>query len=103
MNITDVGHLTSDADEGEDRMLVGARRAGRDPWEIAAQCTEWFFQDASALNILRPHIVCKATEHIGEVIDLVRRLEQRGYTYTIGDGVYFDVARWLLSRPPSGG
>jgi cysteinyl-tRNA synthetase len=94
MNITDVGHLTSDADEGEDRMLVGARRAGHDPWEIAARCTEWFFRDASALNILRPHVVCKATEHIGEMVDLVRRLEQQGYTYAIGDGVYFDVAQF---------
>jgi cysteinyl-tRNA synthetase len=94
MNITDVGHLTSDADEGEDRMLVGARRAGRDPWEIAEHFTRLFFEDTAALNILRPHVVCKATEHIPEMIDLIQRLEAKGYTYEIGDGVYLDVSRF---------
>ncbi len=94
MNVTDVGHLTSDADEGEDRMLVGARRTGRDPWEIAEHFTRLFFEDTAALNILRPHVVCKATEHIPEMIDLVQRLEAKGYTYEIGDGVYFDVSRF---------
>jgi cysteinyl-tRNA synthetase len=94
MNVTDVGHLTSDADEGEDRMLVGARRAGRDPWEIADHFTRLFFQDAAALNILRPHVVCKATEHIPEMIDLVERLQTLGCTYEINDGVYFDVSRF---------
>ncbi|MBN1813147.1 MAG: cysteine--tRNA ligase [Anaerolineae bacterium] len=94
MNITDVGHLTSDADEGEDRMLVGVRRTGRDPWEIAEHFTQLFFEDTAALNILRPHVVCKATEHIPEMIDLVQRLESRGYTYEIGDGIYFDVSRF---------
>lgn len=93
MNITDVGHLTSDADEGEDRMTVGARRTGRDPWEIAEHFTRLFFEDAAALNILRPHVVCKATEHIPEMIALVQRLEALGYTYEIGDGIYFDVSR----------
>ena len=60
MNITDVGHLTSDADEGEDRMAVGARRTGRGPWEIAEHFTQLFFKDTAALNILRPHVVCAA-------------------------------------------
>jgi cysteinyl-tRNA synthetase len=94
MNITDVGHLTSDADEGEDRMLVGARRTGRDPWEIAEHFTRLFFEDTAALNILHPHVVCRATEHIPEMIDLVQRLEAGGFTYEIGDGVYFDVSRF---------
>jgi cysteinyl-tRNA synthetase len=94
MNITDVGHLTSDADEGEDRMLVGARRTGRDPREIADHFTQLFFEDCTALNILRPHVVCKATEHVPEMIDLVERLEAKGCTYEIGDGVYFDVGRF---------
>ena len=94
MNITDVGHLTSDADEGEDRMLVGARRAGRDPWEIAEHFTNLFFEDTTALNILRPHVVCRATEHIPEMIGLVEQLEAKGYTYEISDGVYFDVCRF---------
>jgi cysteinyl-tRNA synthetase len=94
MNVTDVGHLTSDADEGEDRMLIGARRTGRDPWEIAEQFTRLFFQDSAALNILRPHVVCKATEHIPGMINLVERLQTLGYTYQINDGVYFDVSRF---------
>jgi cysteinyl-tRNA synthetase len=94
MNVTDVGHLTSDADEGEDRMLVGARRAGRGPWEIAEHFTQLFFQDSAALNILRPHVVCKATEHIPEMINLVERLQTQGYTYEINDGIYFDVSRF---------
>jgi cysteinyl-tRNA synthetase len=94
MNITDVGHLTSDADEGEDRMVVGARRTGRSPWEIAEHFTRLFFEDIAALNILHPHVVCKATQHIPEMIALVKRLEARGYTYEINDGVYFDVRRF---------
>jgi len=94
MNITDVGHLTSDADEGEDRMAVGARRTGRGPWEIAEHFTQLFFEDTAALNILRPHVVCKATGHIPEMIALVERLEALGYTYEISDGVYFDVSRF---------
>jgi cysteinyl-tRNA synthetase len=93
-NITDVGHLTSDADEGEDRMMVGARRTGRDPWEIAEHFTQLFFEDTAALNILRPHITPRATEHIPEMIDLVRRLQTLGYTYETSDGVYFDVSRF---------
>jgi cysteinyl-tRNA synthetase len=93
INITDVGHLTSDADEGEDRMLVGARRTGGDPWQIAAHFATLFFEDMAALNILRPHVAPKATDHIPEMIDLVRRLEALGYTYEIDDGIYFDVSR----------
>ncbi len=94
MNITDVGHLTSDADEGEDRMVVGARRTGRSPWEIAEHFTRLFFEDTAALNILRPHVVCNAAQHIPEMIALVKRLEARNYTYEINDGVYFDVSRF---------
>jgi cysteinyl-tRNA synthetase len=94
MNLTDVGHLTSDADEGEDRMTVGARRTGRDPWQIAEHYTQLFFEDTAALNILRPHVTPKATEHIPEMIALVQRLEALGYTYEISDGLYFDVSRF---------
>jgi cysteinyl-tRNA synthetase len=93
INITDVGHLTSDADEGEDRMLVGARRSGLDPWEIAARYAEMFFEDMAALNILHPHVAPRATDHIVEMVDFVQRLEALGYTYEIDDGVYFDVSR----------
>ena len=93
INITDVGHLTSDADEGEDRMLVGVRRTGRDPWQVAAHYTELFFRDTAALNILRPHVAPKATAHIPEMIALIRRIEAGGYTYAIDDGLYFYVSR----------
>jgi cysteinyl-tRNA synthetase len=94
INITDVGHLTSDADEGEDRMLVGMRRSGRDPWAVAEHFTRLFFEDTAALNILRPHLAPRATEHIAEMIALIERLEAGGYTYEIDDGIYFDVSRW---------
>jgi cysteinyl-tRNA synthetase len=93
INITDVGHLTSDADEGEDRMLVGARRTGQDPWEIAARYTGLFFEDMARLNILQPHVAPKATEHIPDMIAFTKRLEALGYTYEIDDGIYFDVGR----------
>ena len=94
MNITDVGHLASDADEGEDKMVAGARREGTTVWEIAAFYTERFFADAAALNLLRPHVVAKATEHIPDMIALIRRLEERGFTYVAGGNVFFDVARF---------
>jgi cysteinyl-tRNA synthetase len=94
MNITDVGHLTSDADEGEDRMVVGARRTGRSQGEIAEHFTRLFFEETAALNILHPHVVCNAAQHIPEMIALVKRLEARSYTYEISDGVYFDVSRF---------
>jgi len=93
MNITDVGHLESDADEGEDKMLKGVRREKKTPWEIAEYYSEVFFRHCEALNILRPTVVCKATDHIAEMIDFVRRLEELGYTYEIGDGVYFDISK----------
>jgi len=94
MNITDVGHLTSDADEGEDKMMIGAQRTGRSPWEIAERYTQLFFEDAAALNILRPYVVPKAADHIPEMIALVERLVGLGYTYEISDGIYFDVSRF---------
>ena len=94
MNITDVGHLTSDADEGEDKMEVGSRREGRSAWEIAAFYQAAFERDLASLNVLPPDVWCKATAHIGEQIDLVRRLEAKGCTYVIeGDGVYFDTSK----------
>ena len=94
MNITDVGHLASDADEGEDKMLAGARREGRTVWDIAAFYTDRFFADADALNILRPDVVARATDHIDDMIALIRRLEARGFTYLAGGNVFFDVARF---------
>jgi len=93
MNITDVGHLTSDADEGEDRMEKGSRRTGLSAWEIAALYTEEFKKDLQRLNILEPNIWCKATDHIPEQIDLVRCIEGKGYTYQTSDGIYFDTSK----------
>ena len=94
MNITDVGHLTGDGDDGEDRMLVGARKTGRTVWEIAEFYTDAFFADTEALNITRPTVVCKATEHIDEMIGLIRRLEERGMTYQSGGNVYYDIGKF---------
>ena len=94
MNVTDVGHLTSDADEGEDKMLVAMRREGRSAHDIAAFYTEAFFRHADMLNIKRPHVTCKATEHVADMIALIRRLEERGLAYRAGGNVYFDIARF---------
>jgi cysteinyl-tRNA synthetase len=94
MNITDVGHLTSDADTGEDKMELGARREGKTAWDIAAFYTEAFRRDCARLNVLPPDVVCKATDHIPEMIALVRRLEEKGFTYRLADGVYFDTSRF---------
>jgi len=93
MNMTDVGHLTSDADAGEDRMEVGAKRERKSVWEIAEFYAEAFLEHAKRLNILEPTIVCRATDHITDMIELVRKLEKKGYTYTIDSGVYFDTSK----------
>ncbi len=94
MNITDVGHLVSDADEGEDKLEKGARREGKTAWEVAEFYTADFLQEMTALNIQEPTFLTKATDHIAEQIDLIKQLETKGYTYTIDDGVYFDTARF---------
>ena len=94
MNLTDVGHLTSDEDEGEDKMEVAASREKKTPTEIAEFYTNCFFNDFKALNIETPEHVVKATEHIGQMIDFVKDLEAKGYTYKIDDGIYFDVAKF---------
>ncbi len=91
MNVTDVGHLTDDADEGEDKMLVGARERGMSVWEIAEFFTRAFFADIGKLNVVPPTTVCRATEHIPEMIELISRLEERGLTYQAGGNVYFSI------------
>jgi cysteinyl-tRNA synthetase len=93
MNITDVGHLTDDADQGEDKMEKGARREGKTAWEISDFYTKMFKQDMHELNILEPSIWCKATNHIKEQIDQVRTLIDKGYTYETSDGIYFDTTK----------
>jgi cysteinyl-tRNA synthetase len=93
MNITDVGHLTDDADQGEDKMLKGAREQHKSVWEIAEFYKDAFFRDLEALDISLPDIQCRATEHIQDMIDLIRRIEAAGYTYQAGGNVYFDVGK----------
>jgi cysteinyl-tRNA synthetase len=93
MNITDVGHLVSDSDSGEDKMEKGSRRTGKTAWEIAEFYTEAFRADLKRLNILEPTIWCRATDHITEQIDVIKCIEEKGYTYTTSDGVYFDTTR----------
>lgn len=94
MNITDVGHLTSDADEGEDKMLVAMQREGKSAWDIAEFYTAACMKDFEALNIEMPSIICRATGHIQEQIDLIKKLETNGFTYRTGDGIYFDTAKF---------
>lgn len=93
-NVTDVGHLVSDADEGEDKLEKGAAKFGKTVWEVAEFFTENFYQSMDALNILRPTIICKATEHIAEQIDLVRALIEKGYAYETPEAIYFDVTKF---------
>jgi len=90
MNITDVGHLTSDADSGEDKMELGSKRTGMTAWEMADYYSEAFMTDLAHLNILMPDVWCKATDHIDEQIAFVEDLEAKGYTYRTNDGIYFD-------------
>lgn len=94
LNITDVGHLTSDADEGEDKLEKGAEREGKTAWEVAEFYTEDFRKGMRDLNLLQPSRMPKATDHIAEQIELIQRLETKGYTYVIDDGVYYDTARF---------
>lgn len=94
MNITDVGHLVSDADEGEDKVVSEAARQQKTPWEIAEFYTKAFFRDADRLNILRPSIVSKATEHIPHMIRMVEEIVENGYGYETEDGIYFDISKF---------
>lgn len=91
MNITDVGHLTGDGDDGEDKMEKSARETGRTVWDIAEFYMKAFFRDEEALNIERPDIICRATEHIDDMINLIKRLEEGGHTYISGGNVYFSI------------
>lgn len=93
MNVTDVGHLTDDADAGEDKMEKGARREGKTAWEIAEFYTAAFKQNMVYLNILEPNIWCKATDHIPEQIALIQKLMDKGFTYQTSEGIYFDTTK----------
>lgn len=94
MNITDVGHLVSDADEGEDKLEKGAKREGKTAWDVAQYYSDYFIHALSRLNITTPTHLPKATEHIAEQIALIQQLESKGYTYTISDGVYYDTDKF---------
>ena len=93
MNITDVGHLVSDGDEGEDKMLKSAREEHKTPLEIAEHYTKLFFDDLKALNVETPEVVCKATDHINEMLEYVRELIKKGYAYETSTAVYFDISK----------
>ena len=94
MNVTDVGHLTDDADNGEDKMEKMAKKTNTSPYEIAQKYTKIFFDDLAKLNVDVPEHVTKATEYIPQMIKFVQKLEEKGYTYIIDDGVYFDVSKF---------
>ena len=94
MNITDVGHLVSDADEGEDKLEKGAKREGKTAWEVAKLYGDYFLDGLKRLNIIEPDYLPKATEHIKEQIELIKELESKGFTYIIDDGVYYDTSKF---------
>ena len=93
MNITDVGHLESDADEGEDKMEKAARKEKKDPYEIANFYTEIFLKDMEKLNIDKPEIITKATENISQMIEYVKEIIKNGYAYETSKGIYFDISK----------
>jgi len=94
MNITDVGHLTSDADTGEDKMEKAAAKEGKRAEDIANYYWKVFREDFKKLNILNPDVWPKATEHINEMINMIKILEKKGYTYKTDDGIYFDTSKF---------
>ncbi|MGD1816612.1 MAG: cysteine--tRNA ligase [Pleomorphochaeta sp.] len=91
MNITDVGHLTDDGDAGDDKMTKKAKESGKSVWEIASFYTDAFINDSNDLNLIKPTVLCKATDHIKEMINLIKRLEAGGHTYISGGNVYFSI------------
>jgi cysteinyl-tRNA synthetase len=93
MNVTDVGHLTSDADEGEDKMEKGSRRTGKSAWEMAKLYTDAFLADMEALDLEPPAVLCRATDHIAEQIAFIADIERKGFTYRTSDGIYFDTGK----------
>ena len=93
MNITDVGHLVSDGDEGEDKMLKSAREEHKTPMEIAEYYTKLFFKDLKRLNVEIPEVICKATDHIEEMLEMVQKIMENGYAYETSTDIYFDVSK----------
>lgn len=94
MNITDVGHLTSDADEGEDKLEKGAKREGKSAWEIAKFYTDVFLRGMKRLGLITPKYIARATDFIPRQLDMIRVLKEKGYTYQTNDGIYFDTSKF---------
>jgi cysteinyl-tRNA synthetase len=94
MNITDVGHLSGDDDSGDDKMVKSAAERGKSVMEVADLYTRAFFDDMERMSITRPTVVCRATEHIGDMIGLIRRIEERGFTYSAGGNLYYDISKF---------
>jgi cysteinyl-tRNA synthetase len=94
MNITDVGHLSGDDDSGDDKMVKSAAERGKTVLEVADYYTRAFFQDTERLGIVKPTVVCKATDHIDDMIALIKRIEANGFTYTAGGNLYFDISKF---------
>ena len=94
MNVTDVGHLTSDGDEGEDKMKVAAEREKKSVLEIARMYEDAFFRHTKELGLARPTVVCRATEHIQDMIDFIKDLENKGFAYISNGNVYFDTSKF---------
>ncbi len=94
MNITDVGHLTGDGDDGEDKMKKTAEEKHQSVLEVAKYYTDAFMADIDALNIRHPDVICKATEHISEMIELIKKIEANGHTYMAGGNLYFDISTY---------
>lgn len=102
MNVTDVGHLVGDGDEGEDKVEREAEKRGMDAWQLARSLEEDFRQGMARLNVLTPDVMPRATEHIAEQIILLQELERKGFTYRTGDGVYFDTSKFAAYGSLSG-
>jgi cysteinyl-tRNA synthetase len=94
MNITDVGHLSGDNDSGDDKMVKSAAERGKTVLEVADFYTGAFFQDTERLGIKKPTVVCRATDHIDDMIALIKRIEANGFTYTAGGNLYFDISKF---------
>ena len=94
MNITDVGHLTGDSDEGEDKMEKGAVKTGATVWELARVYTDYFISSIDEMNIIRPDVFSSATQHIPEFIEMIKILESKGFTYETDEALYFDVSKF---------
>ena len=102
MNVTDVGHLVGDSDDGEDKVEREAAKRGMNAWELARFHEGNFLQDMKRVNMLAPTVLCRATEHIEEQIAMVKQLEEKGFTYRISDGIYFDTSKFAAYGRLSG-